>query len=135
MEDGPIWLWQKNVYEWLQASAAVTELTGGRVYRQAPLGAAHPYLLLDGPEAEEEPLLSAQGRRLKMTVRAASVRPGIQEILALLEAARLAVHGKLHAVAGHYPMEVRYGGQRASRLDVDRWQGEAWFLGALDPNV
>lgn len=105
---------QKALVAALKADAAVAALVGGRVFDQAPEGAAFPYLALG--RCESRPMAAdGGGVEQRLSLAAVSLFAGSEEAKAVVAAVRACLHEARLEADG-----VRTATLRVSMTDVFR---------------
>jgi hypothetical protein len=119
MAESASWALQRGLHQALANSAGLVALLGGvRIYDRAPQAASFPFITLGQSLVRDWSTGSEDGGEHSLTLHVWSRMGGKQQMLAIVEAIRAALHDKPLVLEDHFLINLRHEFSEA-RLDPD----------------
>jgi hypothetical protein len=131
------WALQRGVYQALANSSTLTALLGGgKIYDDAPQGAAHPFITFGQSVIRDWSTGTEDGTEHSLTLHVWSRSGGKQQTHAIIEAIKAVLHDQPLLLEDHYLINLRHEFSEA-RLDPDgdTFHGIVRYRAVTEPAV
>lgn len=129
------WVLQKAVHAALSSDAAVRELLGGaQVFDDVPQATRYPYVTIGQSTERDWSTGDDDGSEHLLTLHVWSRKAGRQEVRAIMEAVRQALHDRALATPGHRLVNLRHEFSEARRdTDGETYHGIVRYRAVTEP--